>query len=102
MESIGAWWTWHWLEIADTLYSIIVDAAVRRFQCQRAYLRANAGLRWMNARQSILRGQKPDASHLGALQQIDATLRNVRVCTSPTEHEALQTTGLERMAMDEG
>ncbi|KAH7551647.1 hypothetical protein BM1_09281 [Bipolaris maydis] len=58
------------------LRAIIVDAAVRRFQCQRAYLRANAGLRWMNTRQSILRGQKPNASHMAALQQADATLRN--------------------------
>lgn len=32
----------------------------------------------MNTRQSILRGQKPNASHLAALQQADATLRNVR------------------------
>jgi hypothetical protein len=31
----------------------------------------------MNTRNSILRGQKPNASHLGALQQADATLRNV-------------------------
>ncbi|KAI8930963.1 hypothetical protein NX059_011975 [Plenodomus lindquistii] len=58
------------------LKAIITDAAVRRFQCQRAYLRANAGLRWMNSRNSILRGQRPNASHLAALQQADATLRN--------------------------
>ncbi|EUC31305.1 hypothetical protein COCVIDRAFT_29011 [Bipolaris victoriae FI3] len=58
------------------LKAIIVDAAVRRFRCQRAYLRANAGLRWMNSRQSILRGEKPNASHMAALQQADATLRN--------------------------
>jgi hypothetical protein len=56
---------------------IIADAAVRRFQCQRAYLLAHAALRWINSRNSILRGQKPNASHLGALQQVDATLRNV-------------------------
>jgi hypothetical protein len=58
------------------LRTIIVDAAVRRFQCQRLYLRAHAGLRWMNARNSVLRGQKPNASHLTALQAADATLRN--------------------------
>ncbi|KAF1837711.1 hypothetical protein BDW02DRAFT_108765 [Decorospora gaudefroyi] len=58
------------------LRAIIADSAVRRFQCQRAYLRAHAGLRWLNSRNSILRGQKPNASHLGALQQADATLRN--------------------------
>lgn len=41
----------------------------------------------MNTRQSILRGQKPNASHMAALQQADATLRNVRemlpLSTSP-------------------
>ncbi|KAI4645159.1 hypothetical protein J4E93_005959 [Alternaria ventricosa] len=58
------------------LRNIITDAAVRRFQCQRAYLRAHAGLRWMNSRNSILRGQRPNASHLGLLQQADATMRN--------------------------
>ncbi|KAF1358472.1 hypothetical protein EJ07DRAFT_166741 [Lizonia empirigonia] len=58
------------------LKTIITDAAVRRFQCQRAYLRAHAGLRWVNARHSVLRGQKPNASHIPALQQVDGTLRN--------------------------
>ncbi|KAF2249987.1 hypothetical protein BU26DRAFT_530508 [Trematosphaeria pertusa] len=57
------------------LRAIIADAAVRRFQCQRAYLRAHAGLRWMNTRNSILRGHKPNASHLSALQAADSTLR---------------------------
>lgn len=57
------------------LKAIITDAAVRRFQCQRAYLRAHAGLRWMNSRNSILRGQKPNASHLSALQATDNNLR---------------------------
>lgn len=61
---------------------IIADAAVRRFQCQRAYLRAHAGLRWMNTRNSILRGHKPNASHLSALQAADSTLRMVRHITS--------------------
>ncbi|KAF1848969.1 uncharacterized protein K460DRAFT_375717 [Cucurbitaria berberidis CBS 394.84] len=64
------------------LRAIITDAAVRRFQCQRAYLRAHAGLRWMNSRNSILRGQKPNASHLSALQQIDAILRSELLATS--------------------
>ncbi|KAF2264971.1 hypothetical protein CC78DRAFT_216250 [Lojkania enalia] len=57
------------------LKAIIVDAAVRRFQCQRAYLRAHAGLRWMNTRNSILHGQQPNASHMNALQAADSTLR---------------------------
>lgn len=57
------------------LKAIIVDAAVRRFRCQRAYLRAHAGLRWMNSRNSILRGQKPNPNHFNALQTADNTLR---------------------------
>lgn len=57
------------------LRTIIYDAAVRRFQCQRLYLRAHCVLRWMNSRNSILRGQKSNASHLAALQATDNTLR---------------------------
>ncbi|KAF2197391.1 hypothetical protein GQ43DRAFT_451735 [Delitschia confertaspora ATCC 74209] len=57
------------------LRRIIVDAAVRRFRCQRAYLRAHAGQRWMNSRNSILRGQKPNASHFSALAAADNALR---------------------------
>ena len=62
---------------ADIRARIIIDAAVRRFQCQRAYLRAHAGLRWMNTRSSILRGQNPNASHFTALQGADSNLRMV-------------------------
>lgn len=70
------------------LKTIITDAAVRRFQCQRAYLRSHAGLRWMNSRQSILRGQKPNASHMAALQQIDGTLRNELLAITDTYVES--------------
>ncbi|KAF1950538.1 hypothetical protein CC80DRAFT_554292 [Byssothecium circinans] len=70
---------------------IITDAAVRRFQCQRAYLRAHAGLRWMNTRNSILRGQKPNATHLHALQALDANLRNELVAiTDAHVHSTLR------------
>ncbi|KAF1965133.1 hypothetical protein BU23DRAFT_34967 [Bimuria novae-zelandiae CBS 107.79] len=57
------------------LRGIIADAAVRRFQCQRAYLRAHAGMRWIDSRSKILRGQKPNASHFAALQAADNNLR---------------------------
>jgi hypothetical protein len=66
------------LQELTSSYRIIADAAMRRFQCQRSYLKAHAGLRWMHSRQSILRGQRPNASHLVALQQADANLRSVR------------------------
>lgn len=57
------------------LRSIILDASVRRFQCQRAYLRAHAALRWMNSRNSILRGQNAHAGHFTELQEADTRLR---------------------------
>ncbi|KAG9197849.1 hypothetical protein B5807_11323 [Epicoccum nigrum] len=66
------------------LKTIITDAAVRRFQCQRAYLRAHAGLRWMNSRYSILQGQRPNASHHATLQQVDNTLRTELLAITDT------------------
>ncbi|KAF2871618.1 hypothetical protein BDV95DRAFT_607044 [Massariosphaeria phaeospora] len=69
------------------LRAIITDAAARRFQCQRAYLRAHAGLRWMNTRNSILRGQKPNASHVNALQSTDSTLRMELICITDVHVE---------------
>ncbi|KAF2025708.1 hypothetical protein EK21DRAFT_116562 [Setomelanomma holmii] len=69
------------------LRTIITDAAVRRFQCQRAYLRAHTALRWMNTRNGILRGQKANASHFAALQQADATLRNERLAITDAHVE---------------
>ncbi|UPX20174.1 uncharacterized protein EKO05_0010415 [Ascochyta rabiei] len=70
------------------LKTIVTDAAVRRFQCQRAYLRAHAGLRWVNSRYSILRGQKPNSSHFPALQQVDGTLRNELLAITDTYVES--------------
>ncbi|KAH8723366.1 hypothetical protein GQ44DRAFT_761032 [Phaeosphaeriaceae sp. PMI808] len=71
------------------LKSIITDAAVRRFQCQRAYLRAHSGLRWMNTRNSILRGQKPNAAHFAHLQHADSTLRNTKKTNETARQELL-------------
>ncbi|KAF2006035.1 hypothetical protein P154DRAFT_570765 [Amniculicola lignicola CBS 123094] len=75
------------------LRAIIVDSAVRRFQCQRAYLRAHAGLRWQNSRNSILRGQKPNASHLALLQQADSQLRMAHAHVDGTLRNADATQG---------
>ncbi|KAK4503783.1 hypothetical protein PRZ48_004698 [Zasmidium cellare] len=58
------------------LRRIIVDAAVRRFQAKRLYMRATAALRWVNARTTILQGQRPHAGHAPALQQIRNQLRS--------------------------
>ncbi|KAF2743724.1 hypothetical protein M011DRAFT_480467 [Sporormia fimetaria CBS 119925] len=71
----------------EQLKGIIADAAVRRFQCQKLYLQAHAGLRWVSTRTSILRGQKPNATHLTALQAADVALRNELLAISDAHVE---------------
>ena len=56
---------------------IIIDASIRRFKAQRVYLRATAALRWINARNQILRGQRATAGHGPALEQVRQQLRQV-------------------------
>lgn len=51
---------------------------MRRFQAQKIYLRAVAALRWVNARQAVLAGQRPQAVHAAALAQVRNQLRAVR------------------------
>ncbi|MCJ1481431.1 hypothetical protein MMC06_001589 [Schaereria dolodes] len=57
------------------LQRVLLDASARRFQCQKILFRATAAVRWANARNAILQGQKPHAGHTMALQQIQGTLR---------------------------
>lgn len=80
------------------LRSVILDASIRRFRCQKVYLRATAAMRWVNSRQSVLRGQKPHAGHMPALQAVDNSLRAVSFSQVPsfiTEvHASLLTTSL--------
>ena len=56
---------------------VITDASARRFQAQKIFLRAAAAIKWVQLRQSILQGGKPQTSHLQALRQADTALRNV-------------------------
>lgn len=63
----------------EQLRGIIKDAAVRRFQCQRLYLRAHAALRWVEGRKKG--GANVDAvlrSELMAITDsyVESTLRN--------------------------
>jgi len=56
---------------------IILDAATRRFQAHKIYLRASAAMRWVQMRQQILGGEKPNGRHVNALRTIDQRLREV-------------------------
>ncbi|KAF2458791.1 hypothetical protein BDY21DRAFT_211891 [Lineolata rhizophorae] len=57
------------------LRSVIYDASIRRFQCQRAYLRATAAMRWINSRAAVLHGDRPSSAHAAQLAQVDQSLR---------------------------
>ncbi|KAL8984132.1 MAG: hypothetical protein Q9205_001810 [Flavoplaca limonia] len=59
------------------LQRIIVDSSARRFQCKKIYLRAVAGVRWLNARNFILQSGKPLQQQAVLLQQASANLHAV-------------------------
>jgi hypothetical protein len=59
------------------LKRIILDASTRRFQAHKIYLRASAGMRWVQMRAQVLRGEKPAAKHVNALRAVDQRLRQV-------------------------
>lgn len=61
---------------------IIVDAAIRRFKAQKIYLKAVAALRWLNARQAVLAGQRAHVGHAAALGQVRGQLRAVSCFSS--------------------
>ncbi|KAF2139301.1 uncharacterized protein K452DRAFT_328207 [Aplosporella prunicola CBS 121167] len=54
---------------------ILLDASVRRFRCQRVYLRATAGMRWVNSRHAVIQGGKMQSASLQVLQRVDNALR---------------------------
>lgn len=66
------------LPSADHAKRVIIDASARRFMTQKIFLRAAAAIKWVQRRQSILQGRKPQSGHLQALRQADTALRNVR------------------------
>lgn len=60
-----------------TARRILLDASARRFRAKKIHMRVVAAIRWANARNSILQGQKQHAGHAAALQQADNNLRAV-------------------------
>ncbi|RMJ25920.1 hypothetical protein PHISP_03214 [Aspergillus sp. HF37] len=54
---------------------VILDAAARRFQAHKIYLRAAAAKRWALNRSNILRGQRPTPVHAAQLNAVSSTFR---------------------------
>ncbi|KAI1389915.1 uncharacterized protein F4822DRAFT_428256 [Hypoxylon trugodes] len=54
---------------------ILLDAYARRHEAQKIYRRQEAAQRWIENREMILQGQRPDNSHRRALRACDVQLR---------------------------
>lgn len=61
---------------------IILDSSTRRFQAHKIYLRASSGIRWIQMRTRILRGERPSQKHANALRAADLRLREVSCDTA--------------------
>lgn len=69
--------------VAKSLHSVILDACARRLKAQKIYLGAAAAVKWINSRNAVLQGQKPQSGHVSKLQQVDNALRNVSLPHHP-------------------
>lgn len=61
--------------LIGSIYRVIIDSSVRRFQAHKIYLRAAASHRWAMARAVILCDQRPTAAHAAALKCAHAMLQ---------------------------
>ncbi|KAF2095472.1 hypothetical protein NA57DRAFT_67868 [Rhizodiscina lignyota] len=68
------------------LQAILLDACIRRFRCQRAYLRACAVIRWIQGRNSVLQGQVETTAHATALHAVDQSLRAQEISAITDEY----------------
>ncbi|KIV82704.1 hypothetical protein, variant [Exophiala sideris] len=60
-----------------TLQRIILDAATRRLQAHKIYLRAAAAIRWVQMRGQLSRGEQSSQRRASGLRAIDHRLRQV-------------------------
>ena len=61
----------------DQVVRIILDAATRRLQAHKIYLRAAAAIRWVQMRGQLLQGERLSQRHANGLRAIDHRLRQV-------------------------
>ncbi|KAI0142512.1 hypothetical protein F4776DRAFT_612325 [Hypoxylon sp. NC0597] len=59
------------------LKQVLLDSYARRHEGQKIYLRQAAAQRWIEYRESVLQGQRPNSSHRRQLRACDDQLRSV-------------------------
>lgn len=57
------------------LKAVLLDASIRRFRCQKIYLRATAAMRWINSRDAILGEGTAGNANPTTLRGVDDTLQ---------------------------
>lgn len=60
------------------IYRILLDAYSRRHEAQKIYLRQAAAQRWIDYREGVLQGQRPNSANRQQLRACDELLRQVR------------------------
>lgn len=82
LKAYEAWETRRFVTSSLTaqLFRVLLDASIRRFRCQRIYLRATAAMRWINSRNDNVEATDPSA-----LQGVDNALH--AVSTSPSSSQ---------------
>lgn len=60
-------------------FRVLLDASIRRFRCQKIYLRATAAMRWINSRDAILGEGTAGNANPTTLRGVDDTLQAVSI-----------------------
>lgn len=68
-------------------YRIVLDASTRRFQAHKIYLRAAAGMRWVQLRKQVLSGHANSDKLTAALSAVDTRLRAVSYIHVIDQHD---------------
>ncbi|CAJ2502659.1 Uu.00g100530.m01.CDS01 [Anthostomella pinea] len=77
------------------LRQVLLDACARRHVAQKIYLRQAAAQRWVEYREQVLQGQRPNLSHRRLLRACDEHLRNeLAQVTDDAVYQELQSSDL--------
>ncbi|KAI1341389.1 hypothetical protein F5Y15DRAFT_355035 [Xylariaceae sp. FL0016] len=63
-------------QVKAELKQILLDAYARRHEAQKIYLRQAAAQRWVEYREQVLQGHRPNQTHRRQLRAVDEQLRN--------------------------
>ncbi|KAI0017470.1 hypothetical protein F4780DRAFT_594065 [Xylariomycetidae sp. FL0641] len=82
-------------QVKAELKLVLLDAFARRHVAQKIYLRQAAAQRWIEYREQVLQGQRPNSAHRRSLRACDEQLRSeLAQITDETIYQELQTSDM--------